>query len=90
MSRRPTLEEKLTDLANRFRFSGISLTSLGGIAFLFSPREAGWPLAPFPFCLGLIFAIGCTLLVCGQLVVRKLVGFGSIEPPPIVAPTLKD
>lgn len=90
MGQRPTLEAKLAELANRFRFIGICLMALGAIAFLFSPRGAGWPFDPLSDIFAVIFAVGCTLLVCGQLVVRKLVGFGSMEPPPVTIPQSKD
>lgn len=90
MGRRPTLEAKLAELANRFRFVGIALMALGAIAFLFSARGAGWPFDPLSDIFAVIFAVGCTLLMCGQLVVRKLVGFGSMEPPPVTIPQSKD
>lgn len=90
MGQRPTLEAKLAELANRFRFIGICLMALGAIAFLFSPRGSGWPFDPLSDIFTVIFAVGSTLLVCGQLVVRKLVGFGSMEPPPVTIPQSKD
>jgi hypothetical protein len=90
MRQRPTLEAKLAELANKFRFVGLGLIVLSGIAFLFSPRATGWPFDPLSDFLGVTFAVGCTLLVCGQLVVRKLVGFGSMEQPPVKIPTFKD
>jgi hypothetical protein len=89
MLQRPTLETKLADLANRFRFAGIGLTVIAGLAFLFSPRSEGWPLDAFSVALYLLFAIGCTSLICGQLVIRKLVGFGSMETPPVTLPQSK-
>ncbi|KPF93431.1 hypothetical protein IP81_04325 [Novosphingobium sp. AAP83] len=89
MLQRPTLETKLADLANRFRFAGISLAVIAGVAFLFSPRGQGWPLDALSVALYLLFAIGCTSLVCGQLVIRKLVGFGSMETPPVTLPQSK-
>ena len=90
MGQRPTLETKLAELANKFRFVGLGLAFLSGITFLFSPREAAWPFDPLSDFLTATFAVGCTLLVCGQLVVRKLVGFGSMEPPPVTIPPFKD
>ena len=90
MGQRPTLEAKLAELANKFRFVGLGLAFLSGITFLFSPREAAWPFDPLSDFLAATFAVGCTLLVCGQLVVRKLVGFGSMEPPPVTIPPFKD
>jgi hypothetical protein len=89
MSQRPTLEAKLAELANRFRFVGIGLTTLAAVAFLFSPRGADWPSDPLSEVFAVIFAVGCTFLVCGQLVVRKIVGFGSMEPPPVTIPWTK-
>lgn len=86
MGQRPTLEAKLADLANRFRFLGIVLMFLAGVAFLFSSRAEGWPFDPLSMVLAAVFAIGATLLICGQLMVRKLVGFGTMEPPPITMP----
>lgn len=89
MGQRPTLEAKLADLANRFRFLGIVLMFLAGVAFLFSPRIEGWPFDPLSEVLAVVFAIGSTLLICGQLMVRKIVGFGTMEPPPITMPKAK-
>lgn len=89
MSQRPTLEAKMAELANNFRFVGTASMFLAGIAFLFSPRFEGWPLDPFSVVLIVLFAIGSTLLICGQLMVRKIVGFGTMEPPPITIPKAK-
>jgi len=46
-------------------------------------------LDAFSVALYLLFAIGCTSLICGQLVIRKLVGFGSMETPPVTLPQSK-
>ena len=90
MGGRPTLEAKLADLANKFRFVGMALVLIAALAFIFDPRGDDWPFDLLSFVLAIMLAIGCTLLVCGQLMVRKLVGFGSMEPPPVTIPKFKD
>ncbi len=89
MRQRPTLEAIMADIANRFRFGGIASMFLAGIAFLFSAPSESWPLDWFSVVLIVLFAIGSTLLFCGQLMVRKIVGFGTMEPPPITMPKAK-
>lgn len=90
MGERPTLEAKLADLANRLRFLGISLIVIALLAIFFSPRGPAWPFEPLAFTFAVILAVGCTTLVCGQMVLRRVIGFGSMEPPPVTIPKLKD
>ncbi len=89
MGQRPTLETKLAELANRFRFLGISFMAIAAVAFLFSLQHPRWPVDPLSVVLAALFVAGSTLLLCGQLVVRKLVGFGSMEPQPVTIPQTK-
>jgi len=89
MGQRPTLEAKLAELANRYRVIGIGLTLIAGVAFIFSPRGPGWPVDAFSLVLAVVFAIGFTLFVCGHMMIRKLVGFGKMEPPPVTLPRSK-
>jgi len=90
MGGRPTLEAKLADLANRFRFFGVLRIVIAILAGLFSPRAPACPIEPLAFALAVVFSIGLTSLICGQLIVRRLVGFGSMEPPPVTIPEFKD
>lgn len=86
MHGRPSLETKIADLANKFCFVGIGIASIAFVGFVFNPRGGDWPLDPASVALFVLFSIGCTSLACGRLTIRKLVGFGSIEPPPITLP----
>jgi len=86
MIERTELEDQLDKLSNKFRFTGIGLITISALAFLFTTHEHIWPLDAFTLTLSILATVGSTAFLCGQLAVRKLVGFGSMEPPQVSIP----
>lgn len=77
------LKSSLVKEADFARVAGIGLVALSGCATLFSDFEDIWPLNGFTLTLAAVSAAGLAMLWRGQRLVRILMGFGSMEAPPI-------
>ena len=89
MLERPTLEAKVAEFANFLRAGGIGLIGLAFVIFLFTPHIPLFPLNAVTWSLVAVFAVGMTMFLIGRSLMRKIVGFGTMEPTPITVTLFK-
>ena len=90
MKENTALKDRMVRFINTLRFSGFGFIALASIVFVFSKPDRGGELNGFTLILALIAVSGVVMLLCSFRLVKILMGYGNMDPPPVTLNPPKD